>query len=415
VRFGRANAPNYWRSYSGCIREAPRLGSKTSYDEELIRAKGYMESSTTQCRAAEVHIAPRKAGVNTSVGVSVVMPVLNEARFIEAALRSLQAQLTPGFELEMLVVDGISDDTTQEKVAKLAAEDPRIKLLHNPLRHTPAALNIGLRAATGHYVCIMGAHASYDADYISVCLQELLAHGAVGCSGKIITAPADSSRQALLVAWALGHPLASSSRSVRTQAEGYADTLPFPVLRKQALLDAGGYNELLIRNQDNDMNQRLRVMGFKLYLTTKTQCRYYPRSSVKSFLKHAFISGLWNALTLKTNPASLGLRHFAPVAFVTLLLLLMALALTGFTPLGIDPTVPVLTLAVILAGHLGIGAVAAVEVALREKTALGLWLAPLILAFHCSYGLGTLRGLLVPAPACTLRAHNFPESSKDPA
>src|SRR5262252_1605709 len=106
------------------------------------------------------------------------MPVFNEGRFIEDALRSLQTQITPDFELEILVVDGMSEDNTRDEVGKLAGEDPRIKLLRNPSRHTPAALNIGLQAAAGHYVCIMGAHASYDADYISVCLQELLAHEA---------------------------------------------------------------------------------------------------------------------------------------------------------------------------------------------------------------------------------------------
>src|SRR5262249_47893376 len=116
--------------------------------------------------------------------ISVVMPVFNEGPFIEETLRSVQGQETRGFDLEILVIDGMSHDGTREKIAALADDDPRIKLLHNSLRHTPAAFNIGLRAASGEYVCIMGAHASYDSNYISTCLQELLAHDAVGCSGK---------------------------------------------------------------------------------------------------------------------------------------------------------------------------------------------------------------------------------------
>ncbi len=353
---------------------------------------------------------------NASVCVSVIMPVLNEGRFIEGALKSVQAQRSPDFELEILVVDGMSKDGTRENVAKLAAKDPRIKLLCNPSRHTPAALNIGLRAATGQYVCIMGAHASYNPDYISVCLQELLAHDAAACSGKIIATPADSSPQARLVAWAVGHPFASSSRSVRTQPEGYADTVPFPVVLKRALLEAGGYNEQLIRNQDNDMNQRLRANGFKLYVTSRTQCQYYPRSGVESFLKHAFTSGLWNAVSLRENPASLSLRHFAPMAFVTLLLILMAVVLVGFAAPGIHARVAALTLEAVLASHLAMGSMAGIHVSLRERTATALWLAPLILAFHCSYGLGTLRGLLLPLPASAhVRAQALPVSSRDPA
>jgi hypothetical protein len=244
----------------------------------------------------------------------------------------------------------------------------------------------------------MGAHASYNADYISVCLQELLAHDAIGCSGKLITAPADSSRQARLVAWAAGHPFASSSRSVRTQPEGYADTVPFPVFCKYALLAVGGYDERLVRNQDNDMNQRLRALGYKLYVTAKTQCRYYPRPCVRSFLRYAFQSGQWNAVSLRANPISLGVRHLVPMVFVTVLLILAAIALAGLSSHGLFDRIAALALGAILGSHLGIGSIAALHVGLHQRTLTALWLVPLILAFHVSYGLGTLIGLLIPLP-----------------
>jgi len=325
------------------------------------------------------------------------MPVLNEGRFIEATVESLQAQSTPSFDLEILLIDGMSDDDTRAKITLVCAKDPRVRLLPNPSHNTPAALNLGLGAASGDFVCIMGAHASYDSDYIAVCLQELIAHDAAGCSGTIETAPADSSLQARLVAWAAAHPFASSARSVRTQPEGYADTVPFPVFRKQALLDAGGYNARLIRNQDNDMNQRLRALGFKLYVTAKTRCRYYPRANVRSFLKYAFLSGVWNALSLRENPVALGLHHFVPLAFVMALLVLAAVASAGEFA-GTYSRNAAVVLAAMLASHLGIGTVVAIQIGLREKTPAALWLAPLILAFHGTYGLGTLRGLFLPFP-----------------
>lgn len=347
--------------------------------------------------------------------VTVVMAVLNEAQFIEETLASLQAQSTRGFDLEILVVDGMSQDDTRDKVAALATADPRIKLMSNPSGHTPAAFNIGLRAASGKYVCIMGAHAAYDRDYIAVCLEELLAHDAVGCSGKVVTAPANNSLQARLVAWAAGHPFASSSRSVRTQPEGFADTVPFPVMRKQALLDLGGYNERLLRNQDNDMNQRLRAQGFQLYVTGRTRCRYFARPSVASFLQYGFRSGLWNAFSLKQNPASLGLRHLAPLGFVGALFALLAtflMCLSARSPY-IRPVG--LTLLALVATHLAAGTLAGLQVAVQQKTLAALWLAPLILGFHCAYGLGTLRGLLptseFPAP---VRLTAAPHSPRDP-
>jgi succinoglycan biosynthesis protein ExoA len=346
--------------------------------------------------------------------VSIVMPTFNEARFIEQTLKSLQGQQTPGFELEILVVDGKSQDGTPERVRAMAAQDPRIKLLSNPARHTPAALNIGLRAAAGEYVCIMGAHAAYQPDYVLVCLRELLANDAVGCSGKVVTTPANSSLQARLVAWTSGHWFASSSRSVRTQPEGYADTVPFPVMRKHDLLKAGGYNEHLIRNQDNDMNQRLRARGLKLYVTGKTQCRYYARANVPSLLRYAFLSGQWNALSLRTNAASLGLRHLVPLAFVTMLLILVAASVGGWA-LGLPGSAAGLLLLGILASHLLIGIAAGAGVALREKTPAAILIAPLILAFHCSYGMGTLDGILTTGRPAAVTAASLHQSSNDAA
>lgn len=346
--------------------------------------------------------------------VSVIMPTLNEGQFIERALRSLQAQQAEGLDLEFVVVDGMSEDGTQQRVAALAGGDPRIKLLVNPARHTPGALNIGLRAAAGEFVCIMGAHAAYDQDYISVCLQELLEQQAVGCSGKVVTAPADYSLQARLVAWAAASRFASSSRSVRTQPEGYADTVPFPVMRKQNLLDLGGYNERLLRNQDNDMNHRLRARGLRLYVTGKTRCRYYARPDVRSFLQYAFRSGQWNAISLRTNAASLGLRHLIPLAFVTVLLALLGTSLAS-AALGnaLAAAVASSALLAMMVCHLLVGAASGFGIALRERTSAPLLIAPVILAFHCFYGLGTLRGILFPQGASAVRAPRMPESSND--
>src|SRR6266849_5560342 len=161
--------------------------------------------------------------------VSVIMPAYNERDSIEQCMRSVLTQDTTGFELEILVIDGNSTDGTFELASSIAAGDGRVRLLRNPDRQTPVAMNLGLRAARGEYVCILGAHAVYPPDYISVCLQELHRHGAVGCSGRVLTAPADDTLQASLTAWTLASRFASSPASVRTRTEGFVDTIPFPV------------------------------------------------------------------------------------------------------------------------------------------------------------------------------------------
>ena len=199
--------------------------------------------------------------------VSVILATCNEAAFIESTATSLLNQSADSIDLELLVIDNGSTDSTAAIVARLSAADSRVKLLRNSLKSTPAAFNVGLRAAQGEYVAILGAHALYPPQYISTCLKELERNNAVGCSGKILTVPANNSLQAQVCAWATGHPFCSSGNSVRTQHEGFVDTIPFPVMRRSALLEVSGYDETLLRNQDNDMNQKLRARGYKLFLT----------------------------------------------------------------------------------------------------------------------------------------------------
>ncbi|MCU1332663.1 MAG: glycosyl transferase [Candidatus Angelobacter sp.] len=327
------------------------------------------------------------------MAVSVILPVFNEASHIEAVLQSLLDQDAPHCSLEILVVDGGSSDGTRDIVRRYAKLHSEVRLLDNPGRNTPMALNIGLRAAGGEYACIFGAHAKYLPNYIRVCLAEMQDNGAVGCSGQLITAAANTNLGARLAAWCLAHRFSSSGGSVRTQAGGYVDTLPFPVIRKQALIEAGGYDERLERNQDNDMNHRLRAHGHKLYLTPRTQATYYARPGIGSLLRYAYTTGRWNGMTARLRLAAMAPRHFVPFAFVLVLLLLASLALYSIAK-GQSPQIALQVLGAFLAAHLLLGTVAGIETAMREHNAAALLMAPVILAFHLAYGAGTAASVL---------------------
>ena len=214
--------------------------------------------------------------------VSVIMPVYNEAAHIEQVVASLLDQSCPDFDLEVLIIDGKSTDGTLDKLKSLAAANPAVRLLINERRKTPFAFNLGLSHARGKYVCIFGAHTAYDRDYISTCLRELKARGAVGCGGRVITSPANSSLQARLVAACLGNSFGTSGKSFRNHPEGYADTINYPVYLRSAVMEIGGYDEHLYRNQDIDLNQRLRALGHRLYMTWSTGCKYFVPPTVRA-------------------------------------------------------------------------------------------------------------------------------------
>lgn len=329
--------------------------------------------------------------------VSVLLATYNEARYIEGTVASILRQDTPDFDLELLVMDGRSNDGTAGIVAAIAERDPRVRLLVNEKRSAPFAFNLGLQAARGEYVCIFGAHTRYREDYISTCWRELISRQAVACGGRVLTAPANQSRQARLVAWALAHPFGSSRKSFRTQQEGYVDIVNYPVVLKQAVLDAGGYDESLIRNEDNDMFQKLRARGHKLYCTWQTSCSYHPAPDVPSLVRYAFRNGFWNALSLRKNPSSMSPRYFAPALFVVTLLLLVVIALLNLVSPGPTPLLALLAAVLVLAIYAASALVASCVVAARDRSPAALLLPLVFFSFHCSYGAGTLYALLTGA------------------
>ena len=334
--------------------------------------------------------------------VSVILAVRNEAQFIESAVESLRRQYCPDFDLEVLVVDGMSSDGTAEIVGRISKVDSRIRLLMNARKNTPFAFNIGLKEANGDFVGIFGAHTSYRPDYISVCLNELREHDVVGCSGQIITRRANDSVQAKLVEWSLSHWFGSSTRSVRTQPDGFRDAVPYPIMKKQALIAVGGYDEQLNRNQDNDMNQKLRSRGYRLYLTKKTHGEYFVKATLRSLFQYAFHTGYWNVISFRKNRSSMRLRHFVPFAFVVSLLCASAVAIAATFAASRYQEWLIAPFFLIICSHLAVGLSAAIQLALRKKSLAALVLPLVFIGFHISYGSGTLWGVIRNAHAAPL-------------
>jgi glycosyltransferase involved in cell wall biosynthesis len=346
--------------------------------------------------------------------VSVILAVLNEAAYIEQVIHSLLRQACPTFDLEILVVDGNSTDGTSDILKNIAHSHPAVRLLHNPQRMTPYAFNIGLDHARGEYVCIFGAHTKYNPDYIATCLAEMREHNATGCGGRVLTMPANSSLQARLVAAALGSAFGTSTKSFRNHREGYADTINYPVYLRAALVDIGGYDEQLFRNQDNDLNQRLRARGNCLYLTWKTSCQYFVQPTLALLLRYAWKTGYWNVISLKKNASAHGIYHFVPAIFVLACFLTSLFALFEvYLPLS-HWVWAGLPLIVLLGTYFTAAFLASAATVVRQRWLGGVILPLVFLALHTSYGLGILWGLMCNAtsPMTPLRETALKQSNQ---
>jgi glycosyltransferase involved in cell wall biosynthesis len=326
--------------------------------------------------------------------ISVIMPVFNEGKVIKQVIASLLAQDLHGIDLSIYIVDGQSTDGSADVIKAISIENPKVHYLLNEKRKTPFAFNIGLKATTAEYVAILGAHTIYDSNYLKTCLEELIRTKSIGCSGYMKAQTEFPNDEAKVCYWMSTSPFGVSGQSFRTMEEGYADSIPYAVFKRDALLAVGGYNETLLRNQDNDMNQRLREAGHKLYLTKKTGFLYQGKNTTKGILSYAFTNGKWNAYSFRYFPKSMKAHHLIPFFFCLYILGLLpvaALTLTALFPIWIG-----LPYSLGLVLYMSISIAESIRISKREQSALGLQCVTLFPRFHFYYGFGTLNGFFTP-------------------
>ena len=195
--------------------------------------------------------------------VSVIVPCRNEVKYIAACLDSVLANDYPKERLEVLVVDGMSEDGTRAVVERYARTCPFIRLVDNPRRVTPAALNLGIASARGSAIMIMGAHAAYPSGYISELVTWLRHSGADAVGGRCVTRPGRESVTGRAIAAAVSHPFGIGNSHFRTGAAEprWVDTVPFGCYRRDVFERVGVFDEELVRNQDDEFNHRILRQG----------------------------------------------------------------------------------------------------------------------------------------------------------
>jgi glycosyltransferase involved in cell wall biosynthesis len=324
--------------------------------------------------------------------VSVVVPVYNEGAYIESLIASLVGQDVSA-PIEILLVDGGSTDNTVElalvAAKRLESDTRRVKVLHNPKRRSPSAMNVGIGEATGEYIAYFGAHAFYDANYLRCCVEHIRASGEDRAYGGLIrTLPATEHRSARLVVDVLSSRFASSGSSFRTQQSGPVDNIPFPVMQMNDVRRTGLYNELLGRNEDNEYNGRLRKNGVQLHITSDTGASYYPVRTIRALARYAFRNGWWNMRTVALGFGGLKARHFIPAVFTA------GVAGTALVSLAAPRTVlgklARVAFGSALVAHLATGTSSTVRESGHTRGFERLLIAPVILVFHLAYGAGTL-------------------------
>ncbi len=249
------------------------------------------------------------------VDVSILVPVLNEAGCIRETAAAAAAQRFEG-ALELLFIEGRSQDGTRAILEELAASDPRVRVIDNPRRTTPSALNVGLRSARGEFVVRMDAHAFYPSGYVADGVERLRAGDVDWVSGPAIPHPVG--KWSRLVGLALGTWLGvGGSRKWRTRGETEMDTGVFAgVWRRSTLERFGGWDEGWPANQDSELAARVLATGGRIVCLPEMGARYMPRDSLRALARQYFRYGYYRAKTGRRHPHSLRRSHLLPPALV---------------------------------------------------------------------------------------------------
>jgi len=321
--------------------------------------------------------------------VSLILPCRNEEKFIEECLNSIIKNDYPKDKMEVLIIDGKSEDDTRKIVDKFSEKYPFIKILDNPNKFTSFAFNIGINESKGDIIIIMGVHATYPKEYISKCVEHLEESGADNVGGIIKTIPKNDSVIAKSIAFCLSHPFGVGSAFFRMDMSRprEVDTVFGGCYKKEIFNKVGLFNEKLKRSQDIELNSRIRKEGGKIMLFPDIVSYYYPQTSLTGFLKHNFTDGIWSTYPLKFDIKIFSFRHLIPLIFVSFLLISSLLGLVfSFFSFLFYFVFSLYLLAIIVFSF---------SISKREKDWDYLFVMPIVfLIRHFGYGLGSLWGLI---------------------
>ncbi|MEW5766345.1 MAG: glycosyltransferase family 2 protein [bacterium] len=320
--------------------------------------------------------------------VSIIIPCRNEERFIGKCLDSIIAQDYPKDKLEVLVVDGMSEDETKKGVSEYSQKYPFIRLLENQKRVTPVAMNIGIKNAKGDLIVMINSHAVIDSDFLINGVKYLNKTNADAVGGMLNTINEGDDIVSRAIPFAADSIFGAGGKRYRSRTnEGFvSDTLPYCLYKKEVFSKIGLIDEELIRDQDEEFNYRLIKNGGRIYFSPLIKSHLHLRPSLKKLWCQHYQYGYFKPLVAQKVGAVLTWRQLIPSVFVG------SLIMCGILSFLIKPFLWIFLLIILsyLTANLGFSLLLSVKRGLKHLMVLPIAFVTL----HLSYGVGYLKGIV---------------------
>lgn len=326
------------------------------------------------------------------IKVSIIIPCYNERATICLLLEALYTQTYPRLAMEVVIADGNSTDGTQQVIAEWQQDHPElnVRVVENPKRIIPAALNQAIVASTGEIIVRMDAHSKPDQEYVVHVVTALEEGQAENVGGLWDIRPGSDHWIARSIAAAAGHPIGVGDARYRYSTKAaFVDTVPFGAFYRKLLDQIGMFDETLLTNEDYEFNARIRQTGGRIWFDPKIRSVYYSRKNLSALVRQYWRYGYWKRKMLRRYPETIRWRQALPPLFVATSVILVFLALfwaaAQWTLLAI---IGVYSIVLLLAG---------LQLAMRHKDFALLVGVPLaIICMHYAWGAGFIYGLINP-------------------
>ncbi|MEW6382239.1 MAG: glycosyltransferase family 2 protein [bacterium] len=332
--------------------------------------------------------------------VSFIIIARNASQHLPDSLSNIAAQDYPKDRIELLLVDGCSQDGSRRIMEEFAAVHPdlRVIVLDNPGRILSCGWNVALAEAKGDIIIRVDAHSKIPTDFIKSNVHSML-KGECIVGGPVISKMAKSLWENLLVTAERSKFGGAAAAFRNSGTSKHVDTLAYAAYKRTVFEKVGGYDERLVRNQDNEIHYRMKQAGFKFFFDPAIRSFHIPRSSLYGLLRQKYGNGLWIGLAMGIQPRCFGMRHFAPALFVgAMVLFFMVGILRSWVPL------------VLLSVLYSLAAVVFTVEAIAQSPLLVkpfcLLLPVIFLSMHGVYGIGTMIGF-IRAPFFMWKNRNY--------